>query len=89
MTWHPRIKGSTDYVGRFWKRVSIEDSGCWIWTGSKDKKGYGRYAARNSHPVLTHVFAWELINALPSPTYKHRMNLTICVKTHLVLIRST
>lgn len=27
---------------RFWKRVEKDASGCWLWEGSRDKKGYGR-----------------------------------------------
>src|SRR5690606_16925754 len=32
----------------FWLKVKKSD-GCWEWTGSKDKKGYGRFGKNLAH----------------------------------------
>lgn len=35
---------------KFWRSVRIEPNGCWIWTGGKDKGGYGVFhAERRNH----------------------------------------
>lgn len=38
--------------------VQENESGCWIWTGTKDRKGYGR-TVQNGIKHLAHRFAWE------------------------------
>jgi hypothetical protein len=43
---------------RFWPKVHKTD-GCWFWTGSRDRKGYGRINI-NYIPQLAHRIAWEL-----------------------------
>jgi hypothetical protein len=42
-------------VGRFWEQVD-KTSGCWLWTGGKDKDGYGKYRGTGAHR-----FACELL----------------------------
>lgn len=42
----------------FWSRV-IKSDGCWIWSGSLSKKGYG-YLSYNGEHFLAHRFAWKL-----------------------------
>lgn len=32
-------------IERFGRNVRIESNGCWIWTGSRDRYGYGRFCA--------------------------------------------
>lgn len=40
----------------FWNRVAIPDEpGCWIWTGPRDRFGYGRCGRSG----LAHRYAWE------------------------------
>ncbi len=29
------------FVNRFWSKVEPQDSGCWVWIGSKNGSGYG------------------------------------------------
>lgn len=48
----------------FWSRVDKSGS-CWLWTGPRDGKGYGRFTARYVH-WLTHRYAWVITNgAIP------------------------
>lgn len=42
----------------FWDRVQKTDS-CWLWTGYKDKNGYGRLTV-NQESKLAHRLSWEL-----------------------------
>lgn len=43
---------------RFWKNVQITPS-CWIWTGRKDKDGYGQFSRYHGQPLRAPRFAWE------------------------------
>lgn len=50
---------------RFWRKVLKSDSGCWCWTGSKTKKGYGkiRLASDQKSPmVLASRVSWVIHN---------------------------
>jgi hypothetical protein len=41
---------------RFWRYVEPEpNSGCWLWTGSTDKRGYGQLRCRDGLRYATHV----------------------------------
>src|SRR5437660_1403868 len=46
---------------RFNKYVVIEASGCWRWTGTLNKAGYGRLGnpGEGSGTMLAHVFSYE------------------------------
>lgn len=46
---------------RFWKHVNKNTkSGCWEWTGSKDKKGYGSFCIKTRKTMLAHRFSYKL-----------------------------
>jgi hypothetical protein len=47
---------------RFWAKVK-KGEGCWEWSGSKDRKGYGRLLITQV-PILAHRIAWELEHGL-------------------------
>lgn len=69
---------------RFEMKVDRHDaSGCHLWTGAKDRKGYGRFDQR-----LAHRFSWELEHG-PIPDglcVLHRCDVPACVNTsHLFL----
>jgi HNH endonuclease len=45
---------------RFWDKVEPEPmSGCWLWTGSADHRGYGRFAITSKKFVYPHRYAYE------------------------------
>lgn len=55
---------------RFWAKVDMSSGlfGCWIWTGFRDRKGYGRLMV-DGLPLLAHRVAYELqIGPLASGT---------------------
>ena len=71
---------------RFWEKVDMAPGHgpkgkCWVWTASKNKKGYGRFGAKKAHRV-----AYELRKG-PIPEGKillHSCDFPSCVKpTHL------
>lgn len=45
---------------RLVRRTEFEDDGCWLWTGYRDRKGYGRINL-NYHLVGTHRLGYELL----------------------------
>jgi hypothetical protein len=46
---------------RFWSRVCLDSSGCWIWTGYTDSWGYGSFSFHGTM-VRAHRKAYELVN---------------------------
>jgi hypothetical protein len=61
-----------------------DGSGCWIWTGPKNHRGYGRYGRR-----MAHRYAWEQQHG-PIPgklTVDHKCRNIVCVRPdHLRLM---
>jgi hypothetical protein len=46
-------------------RVQVADSGCWLWTGAKLPKGYGRVVSGGRHFVAHRLtYAW-MFGAIP------------------------
>lgn len=41
--------GSALLPPEFWEQVEVQRNGCWHWTGSIDKHGYGRFRAKPVH----------------------------------------
>jgi hypothetical protein len=73
----------------FWERVVEDSSGCWLWTGPKNKAGYGQMRLRNRKPIFVHRVAWELSNAREVPVGMlvcHHCDVRSCVRPdHLFL----
>lgn len=55
-------------IARFWSHVEKTDT-CWIWTGGKDGKGYGRMRLPGSKDKWTsaHRFAWTITRGAVGP----------------------
>lgn len=75
MTDEPRQKPSVRPIippgTRFWKYVDKHESGCWLWTGSLNKWGYGQLYAgtvdgKRLPPLLAHRLSYQ-INVGPIP----------------------
>lgn len=50
-------------IDRLTRRVEIQESGCWEWTGHLSPMGYGRInlGPPTNQPGFTHRVAWELL----------------------------
>lgn len=73
---------------RFWEKVAKSD-GCWLWTASLDKRGYGQFGVgtrERSKTVRAHRFAYEdAVGPIPEGlTLDHLCGQHACVRpSHL------
>lgn len=72
---------------RFISKVNVDGSGCWVWTGSKLPKGYGRFWVSPSRGICyAHRFSYEVfVGPIPEGLcIDHLCRNTSCVNpTHL------
>lgn len=69
------------------KYIPEPNSGCWLWTGSLNRFGYGKFYARGAS-WLAHRFSYELrIGPVPEQLHVcHKCDVTQCVNPdHLFL----
>jgi hypothetical protein len=61
---------------RFWERVTVTESGCWLWDGYLTDEGYGRLGR-----ALAHRLAWEWLRGPipPELTIDHLCRVRRCV----------
>lgn len=74
-----RLPRSASPGERFWAKVDHTPT-CWIWSGSRDGKGYGLFWD-GDRQVRAHRFAYELLRE-PIPdglTIDHLCRVTSCV----------
>lgn len=76
------------FIQRFWGRVDVKGSDdCWLWTGSKNRKGYGQVSL-NGKVQRTHRVSWVLsFGEIPSGLCVcHKCDVPSCVNpSHLFL----
>jgi hypothetical protein len=77
----------------FYRQISPEPmSGCWIWTGPENGRGYGRVQARTitgRRSVYAHHFALEIergIRVAPGQVVRHKCDNTFCVNPDHLLV---
>lgn len=60
-TTDPGPKSHAHVDNRFWRKV-VKADGCWLWTGSKTKQGYGRLQAggKGSATISAHRLSYEI-----------------------------
>jgi hypothetical protein len=89
-TYHPFArghKGKRPVLPRLMKWVEPDpDTGCWNWTGAKDRHGYGRISIRPDGTKFTHRVAYELlIGPIPQGLSLDHLcrNTSCCNPAHL------
>jgi HNH endonuclease len=86
----PKPKKDKNYEWKFWNKVNRTDpSGCWIWKGTKDKDGYGRFKY-NSKRIMAHRIAYLFTHGyLPSDARVcHACDNTSCCNPHHLFLGS-
>lgn len=60
---------------------SVPMNGCWIWSGFRDNKGYGRIRVDNGHSDRAHRVSYRLFNgSIPmGSVIRHRCDNPSCV----------
>ena len=54
-----------DPAERFWEKVEISDSGCWLWMAATFARGYGEFH-HDGGPAYAHRWAYEaLVGPIP------------------------
>lgn len=72
----------------FWAKVSPEpNSGCWLWTGCVNARGYGRFGVYHQGTHLAHRHAYAVLVASPGEFFVcHRCDTPACCNpAHLFL----
>lgn len=54
--------GDPRVPARLWRQIDLGPGGCWLWTGSQNRNGYGRTTRTNSRTtVMVHRYTYELL----------------------------
>lgn len=83
---HTKHSPPCNKEARFWAAIE-KGEGCWLWTGRKDRAGYGRVDRKGPY-VYAHRMAWMFNNG-PAPEgleVAHRCDVRSCCNpAHLFL----
>jgi hypothetical protein len=72
--------GDPRLPARFWSKVIVSPSGCWLWAAAKDHRGYGRYSLNGRDPAAHRVAHEALIGPIPDGLYVlHGCDTPSCV----------
>lgn len=78
-------------IDRFWSRVDKgpHEAGCWLWTGTLTKSGYGQFSIKKRTVVAPHRFVYELeVGPIPNGLHiDHTCRNRACVNpAHLAAV---
>lgn len=77
----PGLRGTP--LQRFWRMVDLDETGCWIWTGRVNPKGYGQFrpGGRGTSVAQAHRWAFELfVGSIPDGLHiDHLCRVKACV----------
>lgn len=69
-----QFKPTEPDIVRFWKYVQRADHGCWMWSGCKDGRGYGRLSMltdRGRKGAKAHRVSWIIHRGLIPSSHPH------------------
>lgn len=71
---------NTKQLHNFLRKIQEHPNGCWLWQGSKNPDGYGRFNL-NGHTLMAHKILYELIiGPIPAGLYLlHKCDTPNCV----------
>lgn len=73
---------SLGVADRFWAKVQKSETGCWLWTGTISKNGYGNFGL-DGRVVSAHRMAWQLAHGRTPPAgavVMHSCDVRACVR---------
>jgi hypothetical protein len=76
------MSGLNSLPERFVRHIEPEPmSGCWLWTGSTNRTGYGlTWDSAPKRTVIAHRFIYELlVGPIVKPTLDHKCRVRCCV----------
>ena len=79
---HHWPQGETNESTRLNSKISYTSTGCWEFTGYRDRDGYGRIQWRGKHAYLAHRAAYEIAygSIPPGMTVDHLCNNRSCIR---------
>src|SRR5215475_7535449 len=83
MPWTSR--SATEVREAVWRRIAMRGiDECWLWTGTRDRKGYGRFWQDGAVRRVTRCLFWDVHGYLP-PVVRHTCdNPPCCNPAHLL-----
>lgn len=72
-------------IDRIWSKISINDQGCWVWTGPRLPSGYGRTSLYSSWIYLHRLMHMAFIGDIPDGWHTDHLcrNTSCCNPQHL------
>lgn len=84
----PALFGDGRLPKTLWEKVAPDTSGCWIWTASRTRAGYGHFRRQGKNYLAHRVFYGAFVGELvPGLQVDHRCHVRACVNpSHLGLV---
>jgi lambda repressor-like predicted transcriptional regulator len=72
--------GRRNTLDDFWKRIDKSPTGCWLWTGTRDSQGYGRFKIDGKYWGAHRLAFTELKGPIPDGLFVcHHCDVPACI----------